>query len=345
MLQPRAMLLRPRRVGWTELSLPSIRQFSISKTLQDDPSPPPKSDLPAQFQPTQPKNLKIPPALLKFKNSNTDKPGPRRFLDARQFAASKRPGQPGNVLKTPARFQGRNPGGQFRGPQRGRKPGTERPSDRRQRRRGPPRLRVEEGEGDESLVNELENVYRELAEKENPAPTRYRPQAPDLQNLSETWPSFPTDVTATTAGVAEKLSTLGGRIANGYVPPYVLGKRLVNGEYVRFLNEEEKAAAFEEANKFKQEDADKLSQQKGELVDPEPVEFQSVKGEDHQSLIQSLVLGKYPSVKTNENASPLVGEILRNLQNNETYHAAGKQSQFMAKVESLLVKSRPAKRA
>ncbi|KAL2814736.1 hypothetical protein BJX63DRAFT_189137 [Aspergillus granulosus] len=339
MLQPRAMLLRPRRVGWIEPSLPSIRQFSISKTLRDEPATPSKSDSPAQ-----PKKLKIPPALLKFKNSNTDKPGPRRFLDARQFAASRRPGQPANVLKGPARFQARKPAGGSRGPPRGPKASAERPIKRRDQRRGPPRLRVEEGDGDDSQINELENVYRELAEKEKPTPTRYRPQPPDLQNLSETWPSFPTDATATTAGIVEKLSTLGGRIANGYIPPYVLGKRLADGEYVRFLNEEEKVAAFEEAKKFKQENADKLSQQKGELVDPEPVEFQRVNGEDHQFLIQSLALGKYPSVKTKKNDSPLVGEILRNLQNNETYHVSGKQSQFMAKVESLLVQSRPKKR-
>ncbi|KAL3455551.1 hypothetical protein BJX64DRAFT_66566 [Aspergillus heterothallicus] len=342
MLHPRAIFLRPRRVGWIEPSLTFIRQFSISSPLRDDSAPSSKSDSSAQTQPAQPKKLKIPPALLKFKNSNTDKPGPRRFLDARQFAASKRPGQPANVLKGPARFQARKPGGPFRGPSRGRKSSTEKPGERRNQRRGPPRLRVEEGAGDMSLVNELESVYRELAEKGKPTPARYRPQPPDLQNLSESWPYFPTDVTATTAGIVEKLSLLGGRIGNGYVPPYILGKRLANGEYVRFLNEEEKAAALEEAKKFKQEDADKLSQQEGELVNPEPVEFQTVKGEDHQSLIQSLALGKYPSVKTNEESSPVVGEILRNLQNNETYHAAGKQAQFMAKVESLLVQSRPA---
>ncbi|KAL2862171.1 hypothetical protein BJX68DRAFT_19280 [Aspergillus pseudodeflectus] len=343
MLQPRGMLLRPRRVGWMEPSLPSIRQFSLSKTLRDDPAPPSNSASPPA-KPTQPKKLKIPPALLKFKNSNTDKAGPRRFVDARQLAASRRPGQLPNVLKGPPRFQGRKPGSAGpRTPSRDRKPGTQRSAQRGNQKR-PFRRRLDDGAGDTALENELEDVYRELAEKDKPTPTRYQPQPPSLQNLSETWPSFPTDVTATTAGIVEKLSSLGGRIADGYVPPYILGKRLSDGEYVRFLSEEEKTQAFEAAKKYRQEDADKLSQKKGELVDPRPVELESVKAEDHQLLIQSLGLGKYPSLET-KNDSPLVGEILRNLQNNETYNAAGKQSQFMAKVESLLVQPRPAKRA
>lgn len=159
--------------------------------------------------------------------------------------------------------------------------------------------------------------------------------------MSDSWPSFPTDVTATSAGVAEKLSSLSGRYPNGYVPPYVLGKRLVEGNFVRFKSEAEKAEALEAAKTFAQEAADKFSQEKGELVDPQPVNFVGIKDKERQYLIESIAQGKYPVVEMKEAKPPGVTDILKNLRNNETYQASGKKSQFMAKVESLLVPSRP----
>jgi hypothetical protein len=167
-----------------------------------------------------------------------------------------------------------------------------------------------------------------------------------LQNLSETWPSLPTDVTATAAGVAEKLSLLSERYPNGYVPPYALGKRLIEGKYVRFTSEAERIEALEAAKKFAQEAADKLSQEKGELIEPQAVKFQGAKGGEYKTLIESLAQGKYPTVETvSTDKPPVVGEILRNIRNNESYQAPGKKAQFMAKLETLLVQNRAVKRA
>ncbi|RDW81805.1 uncharacterized protein DSM5745_05362 [Aspergillus mulundensis] len=339
MLQPRAMILRPRRIGRLEPLSLSLRQFSISTTLKAD-SPPPAARTPSATQPNdQPKKLKLPPVLLKLKNSNVDKLRPRRIIDARSLAASKPGGQPANILRGPRRLEAR--GGT---PLRARKPVNAKAAPRAPRR---PRLRNLAGEDENKLLrSELEDVYREIAEKTKPIPTHYQPNAPDFQNLSETWPSLPTDITATTAGVAEKLSLLSERYPNGYIPPYVLGKRLMEGKFVRFTSEAERAEALEAAKKFAQEAADKLSQKKGELVDPQAVIFQRVKGEAHKTLIESLVQGKYPMVeKTPANKPPVVGEILRNLRNNESYQTSGKRTQFMAKLDSLLVSSRPVKRA
>ncbi len=199
-------------------------------------------------------------------------------------------------------------------------------------------------DNDTGQIIELENVYRELAENTTPTRTRYQPEFSGLQSLSDTWPSLPTDITATTAGVSEKLSLLSERYPNGYVPPYVLGKRLFEGKFVQFQSEEERAEGLNAAKRFAQEAADKLSQEKGELVDPEAVIFKDVKSAEHGSLIESLVQGKYPTTDIPQtNKLPVVGEILKNLRNNETYQASGKKTQFMAKLESLLIVNRPAK--
>ncbi|KAI9367825.1 hypothetical protein BJX61DRAFT_537752 [Aspergillus egyptiacus] len=337
MLQPRAMILRPRRIRWNEPTVLPVRQFSVFRRLgADEPPAQPSTPKPS---PDQPKKLKIPPALLKYKESNPTTPRPRRVFDARSLSASRPGGRPGNVLKGPARL-----GGAGGGSSRARKPSKPGPKNRRNDRR--PRVQAYSGESDTALLGQLEDVYRELAEKSKPVPTSYQPQPPDLQNLSETWPSVPMDVATTTAGVVEKLSLLSERYPNGYVPPHELGKRLFEGKYVHFKNEEEKAAALGAAKKYAEETADKLTQEKGELVDPQPVEFQSVKGDEHKSLLESLVQGKYPMVEAAPaESSPVVGQVFRSLGNNETYQVAGKKSQFMAKVESLLKPSHPAKRA
>ncbi|KAL3470468.1 hypothetical protein BJX99DRAFT_239490 [Aspergillus californicus] len=342
MLQSRVLTLRPRRTVWIEVPFSSPRQFSVSQTLGAD-RPPPATSKPPKSSPDKPRTLKIPPALLKYKSSATDKPRPRRIFDARSLSASRPGGQPGKVLKGPLRLKGQG------------KPawGARKPFDKSFKGEGPQRFSEGPEEDsinvdidEQSLEAELEAVYHELAENDKPVPIRYQPRPPDLQSLRETWPSLPTDATATTAGVVEKFSFLGERYPDGYMPPYQLGKRLFEGKFVRFTSEEEKAEALEEAKKFAQEKADTLSQRKGELVDPRPIDFQGVKSDEHRSLIQSLAQGNYPMVEaTGANASPLINGVLRSLKNNETYQAAGKTSQFMAKLELLLNSNRPAKRA
>ncbi|KAL4752690.1 hypothetical protein BDW72DRAFT_191851 [Aspergillus terricola var. indicus] len=342
MFQSRAMILHPWRLRRVVPSFFSIRRLSISRAVGADSSAPdqpkPRVSTAAQRK-NEPKKLKIPPLLLKLNNSNVDRLRPRRIIDARSLAASKSGGPPTNILRGPRRL-----GAQGGTSLRGRKPSNAKPAPRAPRRA---RQRDSAGEDENpSLTAELEDVYRELSEKTKPTATRYEPQAPSLQSLSETWPSLPTDVTATTAGVAEKLSLLSERYPNGYVPPYTLGKRLIEGKYVRFTSEAERIEALEAAKKFAQEAADKLSQEKGELVEPQAVKFQGAKGGEYKTLIESLAQGKYPMVETaSTDKPPVVGEILRNIRNNESYQAPGKKAQFMAKLETLLLSNRPVKRA
>ncbi|KAL4798142.1 hypothetical protein BDV19DRAFT_357133 [Aspergillus venezuelensis] len=338
MLKPRAMLFRPHWIRLRDSPIPLIRNYSVSEALKAD-SPPPGSQRPRQST-DQPKKLKIPPALLKFNKSNPDKPRPRRVIDARSFGASKPGSQPANILKGPRRL-----GARTGPPWRGKKPLNSKPASKDARRRPRQQVLGVDGDSDEQVI-ELEDVYRELAEKSKPVPMQYLPQPPSLQSLRETWPSLPTDIKATTAGITEKLSLLGARYPNGYTSPEFLGRQLYKMQYVQFKSEQEKAEALEVAKQLAQNRADRVSQKKGELREPGSITFQPLEDGARRSLVESLAQGLYPPVEAMKpDQSPVVGESMRNLRNNESYQAAGKRSQFMAKLESLLVVNRTAKRA
>lgn len=199
-------------------------------------------------------------------------------------------------------------------------------------------------EGDDVQKFEIEEGYRKLAERTKVSPSHYNPQAPVLSNLERTWPSLPTNSGAHHFAVVDKLLRLSDRTPNGYIAPQELGKRLLNGQYVHFLDEKERSQALVEASKLSQQRADEMSQRKGELVEPEKVEFGRLSTDDRRVLLQSLVEGKYTQNEYFGQAS-VVGEVVRNLANNETYQTAGKSAQFVSKVESLMASSRPTKRA
>ena len=145
---------------------------------------------------------------------------------------------------------------------------------------------------------------------------------------------------ARSATVIEKLSTLSGRFPNGYVPPYELGRRLWKGQSVLFESEAEKAEALEEVKRLSQERADKISQKKGEPVEPREVNFNPIGAKETNQLMETFVQGKYPALEAGKNQPAVMGDVLRNLRNNATYQTAGKRPQFLAKVESLLASSR-----
>ncbi|GCB24772.1 hypothetical protein AAWM_07657 [Aspergillus awamori] len=290
----------------------------------------------------------IPPANLNIRNVNHERPRPRRIIDARSLAASQATGQPANILKN---SRARNPRGNrstaFRGP----RAGPRKKVQSKDGREGRPRRNEGSDQEDSALEAafheaSINAVYRELAEQAQPKPVQYNPESISLASLKETWPSLPTDIHAHTAGVVEKLSLFGDRYANDYVPPNELGKRLYQGKFVRFSSEEEKAEAIMEANKLSQERADKLSQRKGDLVEPRHVNFSPLSTKDQGSLIGLLVQGNYPKSKAKQadNVS-VVDSVSENLRNNATYHTVGKSSAFIAKLDSLLAASRITKRS
>lgn len=205
------------------------------------------------------------------------------------------------------------------------------------------RKQVEEEEGDGDRLHDVNSVYREFYEKNKPVPVRYDPQNPEFSSLKDTWPALPTDPTARAVSVSEKLLWLSGRVANGYEPPYELGKRLFDGKVVSFSSEEEKAEAIEVAKKLAQQEADKLTQEKGDIVEPVDISFEPINAEDQKTLIRTLVQGDYSEREPLPAGKPPVfGQIMTTIRNNETYRTPGKSSQFFAKVDSLLSAKRPA---
>lgn len=183
-----------------------------------------------------------------------------------------------------------------------------------------------------------------MADNSKPVPIRHEPVSNNHASLRETWPSFPTDPTASAAGVSEKLAGLSERYPNGYEPAFELGKRLFDGKMVLFSSEQERADAVAEAKKLAQKKADQLTQEKGDIVDPEEVKFEPMSEADRKSLLKSLVGGDYSELNPQLAAgkAPVFGEIMGNLGKNATYRTPGKSSQFVSKVEALLSSSRPA---
>lgn len=112
------------------------------------------------------------------------------------------------------------------------------------------------------------------------------------------------------------------------------------GQNVLFENEAERTEALEEVKRLSQLRADKISQRKGELVEPREVKFGAVNAQDTKTLVEKFAQGKYPALEAVKDQPAVLGDVVRNLRNNSTYVTASKRPQFMAKVESLLSSSR-----
>ncbi|KAJ5986837.1 hypothetical protein N7451_011202 [Penicillium sp. IBT 35674x] len=319
-----------------------IRHFSVSRSVAVEGDGKPRkssSNLkPAASNPKSPKSAATP--SLKPRSSikppgsgPQNRPRAAKALDARAFAAPKAGGEQPKIIRSP-RLRTARGGNQ---PQ-----GKLKPAAKKNQRK--PRTRVsrktETDEGEDVIAAAIQQIEQEQVIKARPTPVRYEPQEIDFSSLQETWPSLPTDTNARSAAVLEKLSNLSGRFPNGYVPPYELGRRIWKGQNVLFHSEAERMEAMEEVKRLAQARADKMSQQKGDLVEPRIVEFNAIKTEESKILLETYALGKYPAVEVVQGQPAVLGEVVKNLRNNGTYQTAGKRPQFLAKVESLLASSR-----
>lgn len=264
------------------------------------------------------------------------------MIDARSFAAARASGgeQP-KIIRSP---RSRNVRGSTQPPNRKPKPSAKAAKGKRNAPRRNARS-SENDEGEDAQAAAIEQIQQEQIIKSRPIPVRYEPKEINYSNLKETWPSIPTDTNSRSAAVYEKLSSLGGRIANGYIPPYELGRRLWKGQSVLFKDEDEKAEALKEIKRLAQLRADRISQSKGDLVEPRNVEFNPIDAESTRSLMETFVQGKYPTSEAGKDRPAVLTEVTKNLRNNGTYQSTGKTSQFMAKIESLVSAGRHTKSA
>jgi hypothetical protein len=274
--------------------------------------------------------------------ANQTQSRPPRVIDARSFAAARASGgeQP-KIIRSP-RLRNVRSGNQT--PNRKPKPSAKAAKGKRNAPRRNARS-FENDDGEDAQAAAIDQIQQEQIIKSRPTPVRYEPQEITYSHLKETWPSIPTDVNSRSAAVYEKLSSLGGRIANGYIPPYELGRRLWKGQSVLFNNEIEKAEALEETKRLAQLRADRISQRKGDLVEPRNVEFNSIDAKSTKSLMETFVQGKYPTSEVGKDGHAVLDEVTRNLRNNGTFQTTGKTSQFMAKIESLVSPGRTSKSA
>ncbi|CAI7637814.1 unnamed protein product [Penicillium glandicola] len=315
------------------LSTPA-RQFSCTRTAAAEAQNKPSDNRKPNTRPSpatpssRPRNPNGPPA-----RTNQYQTRPPRVIDARSFAAARASGgeQP-KIIRSP---RSRNVRGGNQPPNRKPKPSAKAAKGKRNGQRKNARSSEDE-DGEDAEAAAIDQVLQEQIIKSRPTPIRYEPREINYSTLKETWPSIPTDVNSRSAAVYEKLSSLGGRIANGYIPPHELGRRLWKGQSVLFNNEVEKAEALEETTRLAQLRADRISQRKGDLVEPRNVEFSSIDAESTKSLIETFVQGNYPTSEVGKDGHAVLGEVSKNLRNNGTYQTTGKTSQFMAKVESLV---------
>ncbi|KAJ5313820.1 uncharacterized protein N7443_000704 [Penicillium atrosanguineum] len=316
----------------------AVRYFSVSRVALEGQDQPFRQNGPSRG--SAPSVSRGPRTLTKPSTSGTQNRGrPAKVIDARSFAAPRADGDSPKIIRNP-RLRNIRPGNQAQG--RKSKPAASKKAAAKGRKqprsRGPKKFEVDEGE--ELCAAEIQQIEQDQAAKARPTPVRYEPRDINFSTLKETWPSIPTDTNARSAAVLEKLSVLSGRIPNGYIPPYELGRRIWKGQNVLFENEAEKIEAMQEVKRLAQLRADKMSQRKGDLVEPREVKFGAINAEDTKTLMETFAQGRYPTLEASKNQSAVLGEVIRNLRNNGTYQTAGKRPQFLAKVESLLSSSR-----
>ncbi|CAI7651299.1 unnamed protein product [Penicillium pancosmium] len=345
MMRPQLrQLARHTEVVRIGLSAP-VRPFSVSCAAREGESKPsaPANSEPRQNAQTKPRR---PPTQSRGPPSGAPnrRPANLKAIDARSFAAPAAGSDQPRIIRSP-RARNVRPGGQGQGQgQFQRKPFNKKPlakaKGRRERR--PRDAKRDDGDETQEAAEEaaIEKIEQEQALKERPVPVRYEPRDIDFSTLKATWPSLPSDANARSAAVLEKLASLAGRFANGYIPPHELGRRMWKGENVLFENESERAQALEEVKRLSQLRADRISQRKGELVEPTEVKFSALNAEGTKTLMEKYAQGKYPVLETVGKDQPAaMGDVVRNLRNNGTYETAGKRPQFLAKVESLLASS------
>ncbi|KAJ5972643.1 uncharacterized protein N7479_002561 [Penicillium vulpinum] len=348
------------------LSTP-VRQFSCTRTVaeegQDKPSDnrkPTTRPSSSSFMTYKPRDPNAPPARnpngpparsangppARTPNgpparTNQHQSRPPRVIDARSFAAARASGgEQSKIIRSP-RSRNVRSGNQ---PQKG-KPNAKAAKGKRT---GLPRRNAktsEKDDGEDAEGAAIDQILEENIIKSRPTPIRYEPQEINYSTLKETWPSIPTDVNSRSSAIYEKLSSLSGRVPNGYIPPYELGRRMWKGQNVLFSSENEKAEAMEEIKRLAQLRADRISQRKGDLVEPRNVEFSPIDAESTKTLIKTFVQGNYPTSEVGKGGHAVLGEVSKNLRNNGTYQTTGKTAQFMAKIESLVSAGRNTKSA
>ncbi|EFR01980.1 hypothetical protein MGYG_04983 [Nannizzia gypsea CBS 118893] len=201
------------------------------------------------------------------------------------------------------------------------------------------------GADDAADMQEFMEFEREYQDKEKHQPAvRYNPQPYTAESLKETWPALAINGTSNTSTIREKLSWFGESYVGCDELPEDLAKRVYQGKRVFFSSETQKAETMKFVKQLASEHASKLSQRKGETVEPVDVQFENVSKKEKSDMISSLIRGAYDQpVKLDANASPILKNVLRNLSNNHTYHTEHTERFMGSLMQNLPLKKAKAK--
>jgi hypothetical protein len=218
--------------------------------------------------------------------------------------------------------------------------------------RGPTGNRFNRGRRAEDLKHEddereeMKQALAKLQERMAPPPRQWLDHTPEdlsLEDLRVDWPNIPTGDVGMVEEVRSKLRWMSRKMQHGYDAPQELALRMHRGEMVHFESEAEREEVLKLARELAEKKAGMLTERRGEVVEPEDSTFQSLGDGDRRALSEELIKGIYPQVappgdngKGKEKHSPaFLGEVVRMLGNNETYHAR-EQGQLVETIQRLL---------
>ncbi len=135
--------------------------------------------------------------------------------------------------------------------------------------------------------------------------------------------------------VAETLRVLADRRAGSYEKIADLARKLHKGEFVRFDSDEEKDAVLLRAQRSSEVEAARLSERKGEVVEPKDASFETLSEDDRAALLGKLLQGYYKGPGEGQREGGVLGEIKRATAKNETY-VDRNTSSFVSKVSRML---------
>ena len=260
---------------------------------------------------------------------------------------------PGNLLRRPSNLRlQRSPSQQ--GSPSGRRPGQSVSLDKyaagaiqanrsgqgpeARRRRASRASRSIDEDADDDTDSKGGGTEADFMELINEAPQKledkpYTPIPVTLEDLRKAWPSLPTGQTAQLESIEEQLRWLAKRTPVGFTPHHELALRLIKGDLVAFESEDEKAAVLELVQKMQSRTAEEETEEKGELIEPKDVGYQSLPSEQAKQLTDHFIRGTYGELAPQR--FPLLDQVVRQLRNNETYQDERSQ-RFLSKIGSLI---------
>ncbi|KAI9880146.1 MAG: hypothetical protein M1830_005175 [Pleopsidium flavum] len=225
-------------------------------------------------------------------------------------------------------FRGRGRGG------RGGRGGGER-GDRQKRKGGRGGGEGTGGKMEFEYTPDESKYMKEKAEKERGSRVPFQPLEVTQDRLRGDGPAVVVGEFGMANIVEEKLDWLAERPIGSYRRTDELARRLLSGEFVRFESDAEKDAVVKRAETLAVEEGIRLSERKGEVVQPKEAGFEPITEEDRNLLVERLLKGSHEAPGSPPPEDGVLKELLRVTHRNETYLPRDASS-LLGKVRGLL---------